>query len=175
MSAKCCIYVPGPVGAAGSTGPAGAQGPPGPIGGTGSTSYGYAYNRAAQTVADGKAVTFSAIGPFNNITPPVMGGTSFTIKVAGDYIYDWRIYGTNQSDVLVDFGVAVNNVLIGGSENYVTANPGTTSSVTGHGIATLAVGDQVSLNNNSGAAIDLSVSPAVNALNASLRLVLVSM
>lgn len=166
----CCIGIPGAPGAPGATGATGNTGAPG-----GTSSYGYAFNLPSQILSNNSYVAFSVPGKYVNITGPAAGGTDFKITAAGDYMYDFRIFGVPEDpSTNIDFGLSLNGFsnIVGGSVNHFTvAVAQVAGSVTGHGIATFSVGDIVRLTSFSGSVTLLTPNSNPPSFNASLRLV----
>lgn len=129
---------------------------------------GAATNTAAEVLAIGDAVAFSAEGVENGVETPDPGHHSFEIKKTGQYLYNFMVNGAPATSLApLVFGLTEEGNII---PQTMAAGIGL---VIGSGIVTLKKGKRIKLVNNSvspaGGVCTLSILPG-GAANASLSL-----
>jgi len=114
----------------------------------GLAAYGYANTTSASAVAANTAIDFQHIGPSLGLTPPAVGGTTFTIITAGDYEFNFQAVGTPATGDYIQIALVVNGAILpatGFNSNYAATS--TVVACVGSGIITLASGALITLVN----------------------------
>ncbi|NNJ33340.1 BclA C-terminal domain-containing protein, partial [Lacrimispora defluvii] len=138
------------------TGPTGDTGPAG----EGVTTFGYVYELATiadNTVPGGADVPFSNNGPLAGVTHTA-GTAAITVPTAGTYQIDYYV------DITAGVGSAIAIAVNGtpdASTNVVALVA--TGEISGTAMLTLAAGDTLTLRNNSGTPLVMTLAPGIGA------------
>lgn len=157
----------GPIGPVGPTGPQGdegdqgPQGVPGPVGATGPAGRTDAFSSDTAWISDisGQIVPFTGTvlltGPQSlgaNVSHPA-GSANVVVGSSGRYLIRWQATIASATFANPEIGVQVNNAGLPGG---TVGTPGTSGTLSGETITTLAAGDVVALFNNSSSVLTLS-------------------
>ncbi len=151
----------GPAGATGATGPqgpiglTGATGPVGPQGPSGTSDVIYAGSNTTQTVASDTAIPIALIASTPTATSTV-SGDSVNLPEAGTYLVNYAFSGTRDAAGNIAVSLYQDGAAVAG-ETLIVYNDGTNPSSTSKSVlVTVATPATLSLQNVSGASVDLT-------------------